>query len=53
MLLCSFLGRELVSGQVEVAAIGPLASMAAIQNPELSTIGLEVRNKLKAVAERL
>lgn len=53
MLPCSVIVQELADGQVEVAAIDPLASMQAVQNPELGTIGLEVRNKLKAVVARL
>jgi uncharacterized protein (DUF302 family) len=53
MLPCSVIVQELADGRVEVAAIDPLASMQAVQNPELGAIGLEVRNKLKAVVERL
>ena len=39
--------------EVEVAAIDPLASMAAVKNEDLGAVGLEVREKLKAVVERL
>jgi uncharacterized protein (DUF302 family) len=53
MLPCSVIVQELADGLVEVAAIDPLASMQAVQNQELGTIGLEVRNKLKAVVDRL
>jgi len=53
MLPCSVIVQELAPGRVEVAAIDPLASMAAVKNEELGTIGLEVREKLKAVVERL
>jgi uncharacterized protein (DUF302 family) len=53
MLPCSVIVQELADGRVEVAAIDPLASMQAVQNPELGTVGLEVRNKLKAVVDRL
>jgi uncharacterized protein (DUF302 family) len=53
MLPCNVIVQELAPGQVEVAAIDPLASMQAVQNPELGTVGLEVRNKLKAVVDRL
>jgi uncharacterized protein (DUF302 family) len=53
MLPCSVIVQELAPGRVEVAAIDPLASMAAVKNDELGTIGLEVREKLKAVVERL
>jgi uncharacterized protein (DUF302 family) len=53
MLPCNVIVQELVDGLVEVAAIDPLASMQAVQNQELGTIGLEVRNKLKTVVDRL
>jgi uncharacterized protein (DUF302 family) len=53
MLPCNVIVQELAPGQVEVAAIDPLASMAAVKNEDLGAIGLEVREKLKAVVERL
>jgi uncharacterized protein (DUF302 family) len=53
MLPCSVIVQELAPGRVEVAAIDPLASMAAVKNEDLATIGLEVREKLKAVIDRL
>ena len=53
MLPCSVIVQELAPGRVEVAAIDPLASMAAVKNEELGAIGLEVRKKLQAVVERL
>jgi len=53
MLPCNVIVQELGPGRVEVAAIDPLASMAAVKNEDLGAIGLEVREKLKAVVERL
>ncbi|HDT13371.1 MAG TPA: DUF302 domain-containing protein [Candidatus Aminicenantes bacterium] len=53
MLPCNVIVQENAPGRVEVAAIDPLASMASVHNIELGTIGLEVRDKLKAVIERL
>jgi uncharacterized protein (DUF302 family) len=53
MLPCNVIVQELEPGKVEVAAIDPLASMAAVQNIDLGTIGLEVREKLKAVVAAL
>jgi uncharacterized protein (DUF302 family) len=53
MLPCSVIVQELGPGRVEVAAIDPLASMAAVKNEDLGAIGLEVRGKLKAVVDRL
>ena len=49
MLPCSVIVQELASGGVEVAAIDPLASMAAVKNEDLGIVGLEVREKLKRV----
>ncbi len=53
MLPCNVIVQELAPGRVEVAAIDPLASMAAVKNEDLGAVGLEVREKLKAVVERL
>jgi uncharacterized protein (DUF302 family) len=53
MLPCNVIVQEHAPGRVEVAAIDPLASMAAVQNPDLGTVGLEVREKLKAAVDRL
>lgn len=53
MLPCSVIVQELAEGRVEVAAIDPLASMAAVQNIDLGTIGLEVREKLQRVIDAL
>ena len=53
MLPCSVIVQELGPGRVEVAAIDPLASMAAVKNEDLGAIGLEVREKLRAVVGRL
>jgi uncharacterized protein (DUF302 family) len=53
MLPCSVIVQELAPGRVEVAAIDPLASMAAVKNEDLGAIGLEVREKLKRVVEAL
>lgn len=53
MLPCSVIVQDLGQGRVEVAAIDPLASMAAVKNEDLGAIGLEVREKLRAVVGRL
>jgi uncharacterized protein (DUF302 family) len=53
MLPCSVIVQELAPGRVEVAAIDPLASMAAVANPGLGEVGLEVREKLKRAVEAL
>ena len=53
MLPCSVIVQELGPDRVELAAIDPLASMAAVKNEDLGAIGLEVRAKLQAVISRL
>ena len=53
MLPCNVIVQELSVGTVEVAAIDPAASMQAVDNPALKGIASEVREKLKAVMERI
>jgi uncharacterized protein (DUF302 family) len=53
MLPCNVIVQELAPGRVEVAAIDPVASMAAIDNPALLEKAAIVREKLKAVIEAL
>jgi uncharacterized protein (DUF302 family) len=53
MLPCNVIVREGESGGVEVAAIDPVASMAAVENRDLESIGKEVQEKLKAVIQGL
>ena len=53
MLPCNVIVQELPGGKIEVAAIDPVASMAAIDNPRLRDVGEQVRAKLKAVIDNL
>lgn len=53
MLPCSVIVQELAPDRIEAAAVDPLASMAAVKNEALGAVGLEVREKLKAVIGRL
>jgi uncharacterized protein (DUF302 family) len=53
MLPCNVIVQELDEGGTEVAAIDPIASMQAIDNPSLGEIANEVREKLKKVIESL
>lgn len=53
MLPCNVIVQELAPGQVEVAAIDPVASMAAVDNPGLGAIGAQVRARLQKVVENL
>jgi uncharacterized protein (DUF302 family) len=53
MLPCNVIVQEHAEGRVEVAAIDPVASMMAIDNPELGGIAEQVREKLKKVVDNL
>ena len=52
MLPCNVIVQER-DGKTEVSAIDPLASMQAVKNEALSGIAEEVRQKLRAVIEKL
>jgi uncharacterized protein (DUF302 family) len=53
MLPCNVIVREAGGGEVEVAAIDPVASMQAVENPALKSVALTVQQKLKNVVENL
>ena len=53
MLPCNVVVRDAGNGQTEVAAIDPVASMQAIDNPELKRVAAQVRAKLEKVVAAL
>jgi len=53
MLPCNVIVQELSENHIEVAAVNPIASMMAIQNPQLAGIANEVTDKLREVISRL
>ena len=53
MLPCNVIVQETEDGKVEVAAIDPIASMQAVQNPGLQDIADQVQAKLKSVIANL
>jgi uncharacterized protein (DUF302 family) len=53
MLPCNVVVRDAGNGQTEVAAIDPVASMQAIDNPELQRAAQQVRAKLERVVGQL
>jgi uncharacterized protein (DUF302 family) len=53
MLPCNVVVQEIGNGEVEVSAVDPVASMAAVDNPKLVPIASEVRELLKQVVAGL
>jgi uncharacterized protein (DUF302 family) len=53
MLPCNVVVQETESGTVEVSAVDPVASMSAVDNPELRSVAAQVREKLRGVVEGL
>jgi len=53
MLPCNVIVQEIGNGEIEIAAVNPIESMKAIQNPELGAIASQVTEMLKRVIEEL
>ncbi len=53
MLPCNVVVEEMEPNVCEVTAVDPIASMTAIQNPQLEEIASQIRDKLKRVIESL
>ncbi len=53
MLPCNVIVQEYEDGRVEVAAVDPIASMQAIDNPDLADVATQVREKLRLVIDSL
>ena len=53
MLPCNVIVQETPGGAVEVAAIDPIASMQAVDNPALGGVAVEVQARLKRVVDSL
>ncbi len=53
MLPCNVIVQEREEGEIEVAAVDPVASMKAVENPELFEIARQVQEKLKKVVTNL
>jgi len=53
MLPCNVIVQDAGGGKVEVSAVNPLASMQAVENPELGTLAQEVTEKLKRMISSL
>jgi uncharacterized protein (DUF302 family) len=53
MLPCNVIVQEVDGDKTEVSAVDPIASMQAIQNPNLEEVAREVQAKLKRVMDSL
>lgn len=53
MLPCNVIIEENKNGTIEVSAVDPIASMGAVENPNLEEIAQEVQQKLKRVIDSL
>ena len=53
MLPCNVIVQELDSGDIEVSAVNPMASMQAVSNEDLQVIAKEITEKLKTIIEKL
>ena len=53
MLPCNVVVQQAADGRTEVAAIDPVASMAAIPNPDLKAKAEAVASMLRAVLDRI
>ena len=49
MLPCNVVVQELGKDEIEVTAVDPVASMMAVDNPQLADIAIEIREKLTRV----
>jgi len=53
LLPCSVILQETAPGEVEVAAVDPMASMQAVDNESLGSVAGQVREKLRRIVESL
>lgn len=53
MLPCNVIVQETSEGLTEIAAIDPVASMQAVQNPQLIGVAKEIQSKLQRVIQNV
>ena len=53
MLPCNVVVQEIAENEIEVSAVDPIASMQAIENPDLGEVAVLVQSKLHDIIERL
>lgn len=53
MLPCNVIVQEIKEGEIEVAAVNPIASMQAVENEDLAKIATEIKEKLEKVISKV
>ena len=53
MLPCNIILQENAPGQVEIAAVNPIASMMAVENEALGEVANEITKKLEQIISRV
>ncbi len=53
MMPCNVIVQEISEDEIEIAAVDPVASMKAVENPALLEIANQVQEKLRKVIENL
>ena len=53
MLPCNVIVQEREPGTVEIAAVDPVSSMQAVENPNLAPVAQEIQQKLQRVIDGL
>jgi len=53
LLPCSVVVQELKQGEVEVAAVDPVVSMAEVKNETVQEVAAEIKSRLKKVIDNL
>jgi uncharacterized protein (DUF302 family) len=53
MLPCNVVLRDDGDGQTQIAAVDPVASMAAVENDRLGPIAAEIRDRLRTAVDRV
>ena len=51
LLPCNVMVQETRSGAVEIAAIDPLAAMGMLENPRLTAVATQIRDRLRRVLD--
>lgn len=52
-LPCNVIVEENDNGEIEVAAVDPIASMSSVENDRLGEVAMEVQQKMKRVVDAL